>query len=134
MCTKSRVACCLIPMVPLALLAIAVAASTVVVNNNQSESEVQMYETSRELYDDLQCHTRDDLTAPIIHLGAISTQWYSGFLITQNLPEKYNYEYKNLDIYVVPMDKVIRHSRLFYCEDINMKVGVQLELTGVYFL
>ena len=134
MCTVSRVTCCLIPIIPLALFAIAVTVSTPIINNIHSKSEVEQFETSGNLYEpDTQCSTRD-LLPPIIHLGTFSSEWYDGFFIKQDLPDKNMYEYKNLGVYIVQSHKVVERSMPFNCKAIDTNNGIELELSGVYFL
>ena len=112
----------------------AIAASTPTIkSHDESKNEVEKYETSTNLFENTQCHTQDLSTVPVIRLGTISSQWNSGFLIMQDISSKTSYVYKNLDIFVVPAQKVVEYSQPFVCEDID-KDGVELELAGVYFL
>ena len=122
-------------MVLLLLVAMVVAVSTPIINHIHFQSEVESFETSINLYQqDFQCSTQNPTAPPVICLGTFSTNWYDGFIVTQDLPDKNVYEYNNLDVYVVESKRVIEHSRQFYCGDINTRNGVELELEGVYFL
>ena len=134
-CTIPRVACAFVFIVPLVLFAVAVSVSTSTIKSQaQSQSAVRHYDTSGILFESSLCNTRDRDTPPLIYIGTISNQWTSGFRLTQDVPDKEKYAYKNLNVYTVPSNKVIKYKKLFNCSTANYHSPVELELQGVYFL
>ena len=124
----------LLVILPLVLFAIAVGVFTSTIDtHDHSHKDGGKFETSSILFDNTLCHTQGPMTAPLIHIGTISNQWYSGFILTQDKPDDYNYAYKNLNIYTILSERVSERSRPFYCSEYDPNV-VGLELKGVYFL
>jgi hypothetical protein len=96
---------------------------------------VRQFETWNHLFPtDYACDSEVPDSPPLIRLGAVPNQWYSGVSIAQDVPDKSYYTYNNLDIYVIPSERVVERSTWFNCSDMDRHAGVVLKVRGVYFL
>ena len=128
--------CLLILCLPILLFALVVVVSTPPLSSyDESQSNLNHFETSADVflleYMSGWCSFKDNITLapPLIHLGSVNTQWYDGVLITQNRPSN-PYTFTNMSIYLVPAERVVKHSTLFYCEE--RAFDIDLLLHGVY--
>lgn len=122
---------CLIVCIPIALVILAIVASTAALSAHKKTDEtVRKFEVSG--YTQHRHCSNEDIGVPLIQLGSMKSFWYKSILITQD--DTYaNYVDVAVQLYAIPSELVTEHTKKFSC-NYSDDDGAVLNLDQLYLL